>query len=89
MLRSWHKIIEPLDDNPPLPFSQDISGNSLQDIGAVNGLAQLLTIKADRNRLTSARLEEVTSYTLATHSLGVARSSCLGDGGIRRGVMRE
>lgn len=38
---------------------QDISGNHLQDISAVNALPHLLSLKADHNLLTSAHLKEV------------------------------
>ncbi|EDV23950.1 Leucine-rich repeat-containing protein 23 [Trichoplax sp. H2] len=37
----------------------DISGNNLKDISPLNHLTHLLTLKADRNLLTSARLEEL------------------------------
>lgn len=37
----------------------DLSGNFLTDISAVGGLTHLLTIRADRNRLTSAHFQEL------------------------------
>ena len=38
---------------------KDVSGNALDDISALSALPHLLTIKADHNRLTSAKLQEV------------------------------
>lgn len=48
----------------PPPPPQDVSGNHLSDISALNALPQLLTIKADNNQLTSAKLQEVQCCTL-------------------------
>lgn len=37
----------------------DISKNNLQDITPLNSLTHMLTLKADNNKLTSAKLEEL------------------------------
>lgn len=41
-------------------FFQDLSGNQLKDISPLNSLTHLLTLKADRNALFSAKLDEVS-----------------------------
>ena len=40
---------------------QDLSGNQLKDISPLNSLTHLLTLKADRNALFSAKLDEVSA----------------------------
>ena len=42
-----------------LNLLQDVSGNQLMDISSLNSLTHLLTLKADRNALHSAKLDEV------------------------------
>eukprot|EP00731_Ephydatia_muelleri_P015287 Em0008g1007a len=46
----------------------DLSGNFLTDISAVGALTNLLTIKADRNRLTSAHFQELPYLQSASFS---------------------
>lgn len=50
---------------------QDVSGNHLEALSALNALPQLLTIKADHNRLTSARLEKVTPNPSSSLLMGL------------------
>ena len=42
-----------------LSYMQDVSGNALDDISALGALPHLLTIKADHNRITNIKLQEV------------------------------
>lgn len=45
---------------------QDISGNHLEDISPLNALPSLLTLKADNNRLTTAKLEPLPYLQVAS-----------------------
>ncbi len=45
--------------NSNFHFFQDISGNKLKDVSSLNSLTHLLTLKADKNLLRSAKLDEV------------------------------
>ena len=61
---------------------QDISGNQLKDISPLNSLTHLLTLKADRNALFSAKLDEVSASAnflvrLCEINLPVALISCV------------
>ena len=63
---------------------QDLSGNQLKDISPLNSLTHLLTLKADRNLLYSAKLDEVSSNffhtmrcNLILHVAVIDFSSCL------------
>ena len=44
-------------------FLQDISGNQLRDVSPLNSLTHLLTLKAERNLLHSAKLDEVREHS--------------------------
>ncbi|XP_032223448.1 leucine-rich repeat-containing protein 23 isoform X2 [Nematostella vectensis] len=44
----------------------DISGNSLKDLSPLNSLTHLLTLKADRNALSSAKLDELPYLQIAS-----------------------
>ena len=46
-----------------LLFLQDISGNQLRDVSPLNSLTHLLTLKAERNLLHSAKLDEVREHS--------------------------
>ena len=48
-----------------LLFLQDISGNQLRDVSPLNSLTHLLTLKAERNLLHSAKLDEVSECSLS------------------------
>ena len=48
-----------------LMFLQDISGNQLRDVSPLNSLTHLLTLKAERNLLRSAKLDEVREHSLS------------------------
>ena len=48
-----------------LLFLQDISGNQLRDVSPLNSLTHLLTLKAERNLLHSAKLDEVREHSLS------------------------
>lgn len=44
----------------------DVSKNSLKDISALSALTHMLTLKADSNLLTSAKLEEMPYLQVAS-----------------------
>ncbi|XP_028518337.1 leucine-rich repeat-containing protein 23, partial [Exaiptasia diaphana] len=44
----------------------DISGNQLTDISSINSLTHLLTLKCDRNKLPSAKLDELPYLQIAS-----------------------
>ena len=53
-----------------LLFLQDISGNQLRDVSPLNSLTHLLTLKAERNLLHSAKLDEVRESGLSLRAGG-------------------
>ena len=49
---------------------QDISNNKLKDISALDSLSHILTLKADKNLLKSAKMSEVSiDFLVLTGSL--------------------
>ena len=67
----WSKVTCPLNYTIMwytlfcLLFLQDISGNQLRDVSPLNSLTHLLTLKAERNLLHSAKLDEVSECSLS------------------------
>ena len=67
----WSKVMFPLNYTIMwytllcLLFLQDISGNQLRDVSPLNSLTHLLTLKAERNLLHSAKLDEVREHSLS------------------------
>ena len=56
-------------------LTQDLSENCLKDLTPIHALNFLLTLKADNNLLTTAKLDEVSTRMLINFFLNIAIKS--------------